>query len=92
MTMPRPSIAERLAGNSETHVECVPRPRHWGGFSTTKPAELLPFYPGADTTVSRDIKATLYAPHVCQHCGSYKPRDIEFAEAGELSATIAHLV
>jgi len=24
-------IAERLAGNLETHVECVPRPRHWGG-------------------------------------------------------------
>ena len=31
--MPRPSIAERPAGNLETHVECVPRPRHWGGSS-----------------------------------------------------------
>ena len=29
--MPGPSIAESLAGNLETHIECVPRPRHWGG-------------------------------------------------------------
>jgi hypothetical protein len=30
--MPRHPIAECLASNLETHVECVPRPRQWGGF------------------------------------------------------------
>jgi hypothetical protein len=27
----------------------------------------------SEATISRDVKATLYTPHVCQHCGSYRP-------------------
>jgi pyridoxine/pyridoxamine 5'-phosphate oxidase len=50
--MPRPSIAECLTSNLETHVECVPRPRQWGGFRATKPAELLLFYSGANNRQS----------------------------------------
>jgi hypothetical protein len=38
-----------LASNLETHVECVPRPRQWGGFRATKPAKMPLFYSGADT-------------------------------------------
>ena len=47
--MPRPSLAGCLASNLETHVECVPRPRQWGGFRATKPAKMPLFYSGADT-------------------------------------------
>jgi hypothetical protein len=39
----------------------------------------------SEATVSRDIKATLYAPHVCQACGSYMPRHISFMKAEDLS-------
>src|ERR1035441_987829 len=46
--MPRPSLAGGLASNLETHVECVPRPRQWGGFPATKPARMPLFYSGAD--------------------------------------------
>jgi len=38
----------------------------------------------SEATVSRDISATLYAPHVCQHCGSYKPRHPRFMKAEDL--------
>jgi hypothetical protein len=27
----------------------------------------------SESTISRDIQATLYAPHVCQACGGYLP-------------------
>jgi hypothetical protein len=49
----RPSLAECLASNLETHVECVPRPRHWGGFRATKPAEMPLFYSGANKMSSQ---------------------------------------
>jgi hypothetical protein len=39
----------------------------------------------SEATISRDIRATLYAPHVCQHCGSYKPRHFSFMKAEDLS-------
>lgn len=43
----------------------------------------------SEATVSRDIQKALYSgAQVCQHCGSYKPREIKFAETGELSATL----
>jgi len=32
----------------------------------------------SEATISRDVKATLYAPHVCKACGSYRPRNFEF--------------
>src|ERR1039458_6358841 len=48
--LPFGAVPSLQASNFETHVECVPRPRHWGCSSrTTKPAEMLLFYPGADT-------------------------------------------
>src|ERR1017187_259024 len=47
--LPCGAVPSLQASNFETHVECVPRPRHWGCSSrTTKPAEMLLFYPGAD--------------------------------------------
>jgi hypothetical protein len=30
----------------------------------------------SEATISRDVKATLYAPHVCSVCGSYRPRGL----------------
>jgi hypothetical protein len=38
----------------------------------------------SEATVSRDVKATLYAPHVCQACGSYKPRNLRLMKAEDL--------
>ena len=38
----------------------------------------------SEATISRDVKATLYTPHVCQHCGSYKPRHFSFMKAEAL--------
>jgi len=39
----------------------------------------------SEATISRDVKATLYAPHVCKECGSYKPRNFKFMKAENLS-------
>lgn len=30
----------------------------------------------SEATISRDVKATLCAQHVCKACGSYKPRQL----------------
>jgi hypothetical protein len=46
----------------------------------------------SEATVSRDIKATLYAPHVCQTCGGYRPRQIKLAKPEELSAFLVNSI
>ncbi len=39
----------------------------------------------SEATVSRDVQRTLYSgAHVCQHCGSYKPRQFESMRAEDL--------
>ena len=42
----------------------------------------------SEATVSRDLQAVLYAPHVCQHCGSYKPREIKFMNGENVSVVL----
>jgi DeoR/GlpR family transcriptional regulator of sugar metabolism len=32
----------------------------------------------SESTVRRDISATLYAPNLCRECGGYKPRQFQF--------------
>jgi len=38
----------------------------------------------SESTISRDIQATLYAPHVCQACGGYRPRHYSFMKAEDV--------
>ena len=38
----------------------------------------------SEGTISKDIKATLYAPNVCQTCGGYRPRHFSFMKAEDL--------
>src|ERR1035441_8339319 len=61
--LPCGAVPSLQASNFETHVECVPRPRHWGCSSrTTKPAEMLLFYPGADKQGADDDAAHQRGP------------------------------
>jgi hypothetical protein len=53
--MPPHPIAECLASNLETHVECVPRPRQWVGFPATKPAEMPLFHSGANSSLPQMV-------------------------------------
>lgn len=46
MVAPRRQVRQE---NLESHIECVPRPRRWRFSLTTKPAELLSFYPGTNS-------------------------------------------
>jgi hypothetical protein len=42
----------------------------------------------SEATVSRNIRATLYAPNLCRECGGYKPRQFQFMKAENKSATL----
>ena len=68
--MPRRPVARRDRSNLETHVECVPRPRQWGGFRTTKPAKMPLFYSGANTESMDDISRAIMT---MAHAGSESP-------------------
>jgi hypothetical protein len=59
--MPGSSLAGCLASNLETHVECVPRPRQWGGFTATKPARMPLFYSGANSEASEASRSATAA-------------------------------